>query len=165
MSDLQKRFEAVSGGRRVRIISIKNTFLNYDFQVSYQKKTDSYRAEFTQGGWFEEAYRFIERWIKKNSEKLDGTYKEPPDDYVDCRDHPMFWVIEHAFDIHLKDCQEALENQIVILENQRQGARIEALHGVISYLQTITDEVHTAVLSPRSMDFLRIIGLGSTIKG
>ena len=34
-----------------------------DYEVAFDDASNSYRMEFTRNGWFEGAYRFIERWI------------------------------------------------------------------------------------------------------
>lgn len=169
MNELQKRFEAVSRGRTVRIADRPNTLFNYDYKFSYDEVTNSYCVEFTRNGWFEEAYRCIERWIKRHAEKLDGVYRDPPPESIDCRDETLFWILERCFDRCIEDCQAALEYQVAVLECEQPEedivgevtveARMGALRGVMAYLQTIADEVHTAVLSPRSTEFLRAIGL------
>lgn len=165
MNELQKRFEAVSRGRPVHIADKQNTLFNYDYEFSYDEGTNSYCVKFTRNGWFEEAYRCIERWIKRHAEKLDGVYNDPPPESVDCRDDPFFWILERCFDRHIEDCQAALNYQIAVLQSEQSGGdvsvetRINGLRGVMSYLQTITDEVHTAVLSSRSTEFFKAIGL------
>jgi hypothetical protein len=169
MTDLQKRFESVARGRAVHIAERANTLFNNDYEVAFDDASNSYRVEFTRNGWFEGAHRFIERWIKRHAEELDGVPLKVPVGHADCRVEAMFWIIERFADCHIGDCQTALENQIKHLLSERPNegvfgevtveARVNALRGVITHLQTITDEVHSGVLSPKSIEFLSLIGL------
>lgn len=169
MSDLQKRFESVARGRTVNIMEGPNSILNNDYEVAFDDASNSYRVEFTRNGWFEGAYRFVERWIKRHAEELDGVPLQIPVGHSDHRDEAMFWIVEHLTDCHIDDCQTALESQIQYLLSERpmEGvageitveARINALRRILSYLQTIKKEVHSGVLSPKSIEFLTLIGL------
>lgn len=169
MTALQKRFESVARGRTVHIIDRENTLFNNDYEIEFDDASNSYRVEFTRNGWFEGAYRFIERWIKKHAEELDGVPLKVPVGHIDRRGKTSFEMVERFADCHIGDCQAAFENQIKTLLRERPNegvfgevtveARVNALRGLMAHLQIITDEVHSAVLSPKSIEFLTLMGL------
>jgi hypothetical protein len=169
MKELQIRFESVARGRAVNMIEKQSTLLNNDFEVAYENSSDSYLVQFTRNGWFEEAYSFIQRWIKKHAEKLDGVYKPPDQGKLDCTVWPMYWMTERLFNTYLADLQSAIEKQIAWLEKERPNegvsgeytieSRTESLYGASKYLRSISDEVRSAVLSPSSLEFLKVTGI------
>ena len=169
MDDLKTRFETVARGRPVRVEDKRNALLSRDFEVAYEPETNSYTVAFTSGGYFEEAFRFIERWIKRSAEDLDGVSQRIPASHFDCRDNAMFWIIERVADRHIGDCVSAIEREITVLERERPNegvsgevtveARIAALRGFMEHLASISKEVRTAVLSPKTIEFLTILGL------
>ena len=169
MREVTKRFEAVSRGRSVRVQEKANWVCNTDFEVSYDESTDTYSVKFTRNGWFEEAYRFIERWIRKHAEQLDGVYQPPPTEYADFTEVGSYWMFERSCGQCFEDFQTAIQRQIAILESERPNegvfgavmieSRVQALNGLASYIDQIADEVHAAVLSPKARDLVATMGL------
>ena len=169
MNDLRDRFEAISKGRSVRVNERRSTFLNRDFVVSYEEETASYVTEFTHHGHFEEAYSFIERWIKRHAEKLDGSYTPPPTGHIDCRGVGLYWMLERPFNRYWADVQDAIRQQYALLERERPnegvsgeikvGSRLMALRGFLDFLKPVADDVQAAILSPSSVECLVALGL------
>lgn len=169
MNDIKERFEAIARGRSVSVAERANTLFNNDFEVAYEGTTNSYRVEFTRNGWFEEAYRFIERWIKRHAEEQDGVHMTVPAGHVDCRGESLFWIVERFADCYIGDCCTALENAITTLERERPNegvpgeitveSRVKALRGFLVHVRSVLGEVHSAVLSPRAIEFLSVVGL------
>ncbi len=168
--EIERRFEAVSRGRPVEVSSRENTFLNLDYEVVYQKATDSFQVEFTHHGHFEGAYRSIERWIRAKAERLDDMFVDPLVGYVDFRkDMSFYWILEKSFDTYYGDLCEAVARQIKFLEEVRPGenmmgevvieSRVRALTGFLSRVEQIAKEVHRGLLSPDAIGLLRDIGL------
>jgi hypothetical protein len=167
MNDLRDRFEAISKGRSVRVNERQNTLFNQDFNVSYEEETASYVTEFTHHGHFEEAYCFIERWIKRHAEKLDGSYTPPPTGHIDCRGVGLYWMLERPFNRYWADVQDAIRQQYALLERERPNegvtgevtveSRLMALRGFLEFLKPVADDVQAAILSPSSVECLSVV--------
>jgi len=167
MNDLRDRFEAISKGRSVRVNERQNTLFNKDFNVSYEEETASYLTEFTHHGHFEEAYCFIERWIKRHAEKLDGSYTPPPTGHIDCRGVGLYWMLERPFNRYWADVQDAIRQQYALLERERPNegvtgevtveSRLMALRGFLEFLKPVADDVQAAILSPSSVECLSVV--------
>ena len=167
--DLSDRFNEVSRGRCVQITEKPDTLLSRDFEVTYDENAACFRIGFTRNGHFAGAYRFIERWIKRRAEQIDGVYKEPPADHLDMRDDWLYYVVEKVFDRHMQDLREGVARQIEFLETERPDdrvfgevkfeVRVEALHSIVEHFTQFEDEVHSAVLSPSTVSFLRDLGI------
>src|SRR5207249_2351992 len=87
IAELRERFRRVAGRRDVDLrYETAGRLFSYDYQVVYDEETAIFRVMLKPGGCFEGAYRFIERWITRRAQQLDGTYAQPPPGYQDCRD-------------------------------------------------------------------------------
>src|SRR4051794_25666551 len=73
--DLAMRLTRSSRGRSVTARPTEHTPFNRDFSVSYDAESFSYVVDITPAGLFEEAFRFLERWIARHAAQRDGVYE------------------------------------------------------------------------------------------
>jgi hypothetical protein len=169
---LKRRFEQVSRGRGVGVQVVQGSVLSLDYDVRFDEPTQRYVVNFTSGGLFEEAYRFVLRWIARHAQRLDGVFVAPPADHLDWRNEPMYWIIERCFDQYLSDLREAVQQYSAGLREQERSGRIPPTPGTVTVasrvhaLQTLVGhfapfqaEVHGAVLSPQTASLLQSLNL------
>lgn len=168
-TELAARFESASRGRDVRVRSGSNQIFSKDLSVRYDEPSDAYVVEFTDAGCFEEAFRYLERWIARHAAVRDGTYEAPPADHVDCTQEAAYWMLERQADQMFADLQSAVERYCHYLENEtyyvpRTGdvvieTRTAFLRGLLAHYDSVRGDVRRAVLSPHSLEVLQGAGL------
>jgi hypothetical protein len=162
---LQARLEGVSRGRRVTIEAGPADLLARDFSVDFDDESGEYRVQLTSAGHFEEAYRFLERWIARDAQRRDGVYEPPPDDHFDLSTEGWYWMLERSSDRLFSDLEDAIRRHCEYVANEMyyQPAigdilierRVESLRGLLRYFDHCRSEIRRAVLSPHTVDVLR----------
>jgi len=167
--DLSTRLSRSSRGRAVTVRNAQNTLIVRDFSVEYHEQSDAYVVQISDAGCFEEAFRFLERWIARDAARRDGAYQPPPDDHVDYTDEAMYWMVERHSDRVFKDLECAVSRYCDDLENEkyyvlRTGEivieqRVAALRGLLLHFDSTRHDVSHAVLSPHTVEVLRCAAL------
>jgi hypothetical protein len=167
--NLKERLEQVSRGRPVTVTAVPDHLLKRDDGVSFDPETDAYFVELTGGGCFEGAYRFLERWIARHALELDGVFVPPPDDHLDLTKEALYWMLERHSDQLLADLEQAVARYSRYLEEEMYyvpklgdvmiEARVAALLGLLNHFDTARQEIHSAVLSPHTVEVLRAAGV------
>jgi len=106
-------------------------------------------------GFFEEAFRFLERWIARDVAQRDGVYESPPEDHVDFTDEAMYWMIERFADQAFSDLKSAVDRCCNYLTNEMYyvphsgdiliEARVSALRGLLTHFESTRRDVRRAV--------------------
>jgi hypothetical protein len=164
VEDVRARFERAARGRHVTMESILNRLLTPDFDVRYDDEHDAFLVAFTDAGCFEEAYRFIERWIERRALELDGEYMPPPADHADFTTRAAYWPLERCSEQLFADLEAAVESFAQSLEGKHDRSlqlgdvlpesRIAALRGLVRHFDHARQEIRRAVLSPHTMKIL-----------
>ena len=167
--NLKERLEQVSRGRLVTVTAVPDHLLKRDYKVSFDPETDGYFVELTNGGRFEGAYRFLERWIARHALELDGVFLPPPDDHLDLTKEPLYWILERHSDQLFADLEQAVTRYSRYMEEEMYyvpqfgdvmlEARVAALLGVVNHFDTARQEIRRAVLSPHTVEVLRAAGV------
>lgn len=167
--DLKERLERVSRGRLVTVTAVPNHLLKLDYNVSFDQETDGYFVELTNGGYFEGAYRFLERWIARHALELDGALVPPPDDHLDLTKEPLYWMLERHCDQLFADLEQAVARYSRYMEEemyyvpQRGDIMVEVraatLRSLVNHFDTVRQEIRRAVLSPHTVEVLRAAGV------
>jgi hypothetical protein len=167
--DLAMRLTRSSRGRSVTARPTEHTPFNRDFSVSYDAESFSYVVDITPAGLFEEAFRFLERWIARHAAQRDGVYESPAEDQVDFSDDGMYWMLERFADQVFIDLENAVDRYCDQLTNEvtavpqtgdiRIESRIAALRGLLAHFASTRRDVRCAVLAPHTVDVLRCAGI------
>ena len=146
-----------------------NQLFSKDFSVRYDEPSDTYVVELTEEGCFEEAFRYLERWIAQHAAVRDGTYEAPPADHVDYTREAAYWMLERQADQMFADLQNAVERYCHYLENEmyyvpRTGdvvieTRTECLRGLLAHFDPVRGDIRRAILSPHSVEVLQDVSL------
>ncbi|HEX5438959.1 MAG TPA: hypothetical protein VFW98_17540 [Gemmatimonadaceae bacterium] len=168
MSELETRFGKVARGRAVSVTDEPHdSILAYDYHVRYSSETNTFHVLLRRGGYFDGAYRCIERWIEAEAERLDGIDSVAAD-HVDFRRQMQYWGVEEIYEHFRSDVDSAIGEMVSWLtttqgEHTSGGlsaeARAHALSGLLAYLRRIDAEVRHGVLSPRAIELWKSIGL------
>jgi hypothetical protein len=151
----------------VDVTEKQDWILALDYEVGFDAARGTYRVAFTRGGHFEEAYRFIERWIGRHAAALDGVEEAIPEGYQDYRGKGWYWMVERPFDRLMADLRGAVEARIRWLQRARPNegvlgevtveARVKHLRRLVAYLTPVEDDVRAAVHSPETDAFVNAV--------
>lgn len=166
---LAVRFRGAARGRPVAVRFEPTDFaLALDWRVTFRPETDSFDVMIRRGGCFEGAYRSIERWIEAKAEHLDGI-DDVAVGHLDLRSEMDYWAVERIYEQFRADLESAVADKVAWLQRVRPNegilgevtveARASALAGVLGYLARADVEVRRGVLSPETIDLLKVIGL------
>jgi hypothetical protein len=167
--ELETRFARVARSRAVSVtVEPQDSILFQDYSVRFEAPTNSFQVTLRRGGCFEHAYRCIERFIEAKAEELDGINSIPAG-HVDLRGERQYWMLEQVYDQFRIDLDSAIPDKLSSLDHSppEQNVldqvgiemRMRALHGLIAYLNDADREVRRGVLSPKTVQLLKSIGL------
>ena len=97
------------------VVDQPRTLLGQDFVVCYHRATGRFIIESTHDDCCESFYLFVERWVYRKVEQLNGDCFEPTPDHLDDRDVGRLWLVDPMMDACHADLNVPIERQIARL--------------------------------------------------